>query len=329
MPKIHTFTGKKIFEKEIRTIAWFKSVLKKSSTTNPTQFGNLIRDLKGEFGEGKRQWHNYGKKLSCPYDDTIEDVEKLFPGTGDIFKNGPEESFLFRAMFEDEEHYFAEAMRRKTIPFKGLSANSYRLGLLDTEDIKNILSFLELILNEYRKTNSGYLGYSPQALLCLSNSTILFRYLIKRSSYSFSDYYVEDSLAIIINIIETEDMKTFLNEYEIRNLFLSWLYIKTIDWCSHSHTGNKFIISTCHSLPSSEAFIKNPKLFLKELLKAQLEYAIRYDYDGGDKTIIEVNQFVAKKVSKWFPDEEIDFIDQLSYLKDSLSSDAYSALTSA
>ena len=329
MPKKQTFTGNKEFEKEIRTIAWFNFVLKRSKMENPTQFKNLMRDLKGEFGEGKRQWHYYSNGTYCPYDETIEDVERYFCRTMDVFKNGPEESFLFHAMFEDQENYFAEVIKRKTIPFKGLNIDSYRLGLLHDEDIQKILSFLELTLDEYRKTNSGYLGYSPLALLCLSNSTILFRYLVKRGSYSFTDHYVEDALAIIINIIETEDMKTFLNEYGIRKLFLSWLYIKTIDWCSHSHTGDKFIVSTCHSLPSSEVFIKTPKLLLKEILKAQLEYAIRYDYDDGDKAIIEANQFVTEKASKWFPDEEIDFIGQLSYLTNSLSSDVCTALTSA
>ena len=117
MPKIHTFTGEKVFEKEIRTITWFKSVLKKSSTTNPTQFGTLIRDLKGEFGEGKRQWHNYGKKYPAL---TMTPLK--------VWKSSSLEQGIFLKMVQKKAFYFELCLKMKNnISQKQLDAKQFPL----------------------------------------------------------------------------------------------------------------------------------------------------------------------------------------------------------
>ncbi|MCF6204781.1 MAG: hypothetical protein L3J59_14120 [Methylococcaceae bacterium] len=265
-------------EKQIRTYTWFQYVLDETNAKDKNELTDKLvveMDLskKGQLGWLKK-FDNYSchsKEWRNASGGTIDRMDQIVSGSKDIYLNAPYSSDLFNAMFKGE---FGLCLKGQHDHLEG--------------DLKYVLE---------RQNTKPYSNFD---FADLSKITILFRYYLKRNQYVNSKMEVEDITTILINLIETKNIKKQLEHFGIRDLYIQWLYMILDNWIINS---NAYMVGY---LPTEEQFIKNPKLFVRLMIAgiANEPESCKYLSD------LQVSKLIEKKTALWLPNE--DFIkDQL------------------
>jgi len=262
-------------EDKIRTIAWFKFVLTASQTKNANQFSEIFLD------ETQRKWSNYSKGHSTPTDRTLKIIESMLPGSLDVFENGVEDSYLFRAMFDhidDITNLFGSENDRfcwlTTVIIPGTE-----LWQIDDASLEATLIGLENTLIEDVVFQAKYNTLCPASYTdFFTCCIILLRFTIDRDKYHFHSYVIE-YLNLIFSCMEHKDILNQLGSYGIKYDFLEWLHYSLNIWSTYSKTGSVF--SFGGGFPTLEDFRKKPRMFLENYKKSsQVAYELY-----GDKSI--------------------------------------------
>lgn len=262
-------------EDKIRTIAWFKFVLTASQTKNANQFSEIFLD------KTQRKWSNYSKGQSTPTGKTLKIIESMLPGSLDIFENGVEDSYLFRAMFDhidDITNLFGSENDRfcwlTTVIIPGTE-----LWQIDDASLEAILIGLENTLIEDVVFQENYNTLCPASYTdFFTCCVILLRFTIDRDKYHSYSYVIK-YLDLIFNCIEHKDILNLLDFYGIKYHFLEWLHYSLNIWITYSRTGSIFVFSG--DFPSLKEFKKKPRIFLDNYKKSQVICELLY----GDESI--------------------------------------------
>lgn len=255
----------KKIEKSIRTIAWFNSILLTSGLTSAYQFTEA-------HGDDKRIWGYYAKGTSLPNQEIIKWTEKKFPRTQEIFEDGPENSAIFKSMFDNLDSisnllgpmYDIYYWLGHLIPWNTLNQ-------IDDDALHKTVRDLQYL---YFKEFSEESEYEPKSHLSfLSGCIIVFRYAINRDRY-VANSHVDSLIDIIVDCFAIPEVVFTLEIYGIHELVLKWLKTLINEWCIYSHTGKVF--SDCGSIPSDEEFLKKPTTFVLNYHKAIIEYKKRH-----------------------------------------------------
>ena len=104
-----------ISERQIRTKAWFHKIKIDIGCTNASQVGSFMRKHP-KWGQDdpdakdiSRIWGYYSNLEKLPTNSTLQRIDKIIEGTLDTFNEGPENTSLFSAMFDElSENLFSD-----------------------------------------------------------------------------------------------------------------------------------------------------------------------------------------------------------------------------
>ncbi len=308
----------------LQTSIWLQYLFKKTSTTDTNRLVEAINNIveanpstrhgswknEGSIASVKASFRGYRNHETKKPRGIINAANVGVSGSREVYDNHN----LSHAINTDNvEGYFRDILKKRQVPFKDISSES--TSKVTDNDLKEVLSYTTNLLKESKadSTNNHLLNSYDLSMQLLGNLTILLRFFIKKNQSNDTGWRIEDILAIIINIIETDFLKKHLElptkikqepSHEIRVFYLKWLYETLVDYSVSSDSSiNK--LSTNRLMPTEDQFIAQPKEFIRLLLKA-----ISLD---SKLTKLKASQLIEKKAALWLPNE--DFIkDQLKII---------------